>query len=105
MAASDNNLNYHQNLNNDNREYNDFLNNSSIEEILNISDNFGHNITIYRNEFNSIETFKNVIFVYFFLKYFVSISLVFILLIFIILLNIFLFIIKTMITYTAQKTD
>ena len=29
--------------------------------ILNISDNFGHQITIYRNEYNSIDMLKQVI--------------------------------------------
>ena len=67
MAMANNtnsNIGLEQENHNHNRIYNkihtDSVNNT-IEEILNINDNFGHKISIYRQEYDSIDKLKNVI--------------------------------------------
>ena len=58
--AEYNNSNFE--LNTDNRNmHNHANNNTSIEEILSITDNFGNRILIYRREYENIAALKNVI--------------------------------------------
>ena len=59
--AAENHNDWYAGLNYDNRSHNNNINNYSIEEILNLSDNFGHHIAVYRNEYNSIDMLKQVI--------------------------------------------